>query len=285
MFKKFFAAIALVAAFIFFLTSFIGSRSPGETPSPKVEEKTQPSITPLTVKSPAASQDELLKRIKNLFFEANPDIDFSISIHDLKNDTAFGYNDQEAQHVASVAKVLTAIYLLRQVEDEKIKLKDPMGTYNVEFNLKQMVNQSNTIAWEMIDERLGIEPQNNYAHSIGLNSVNFRDNLMSPKDAAKLFVKLYKGELLDEPHQRKLFSYMQNTETENLITPAIPKDVPLYHKSGLYDGEVHDVAIVDHPTRPFVLSIFTVNKLMPDYEGRAALIQKIAAQVYAFFTN
>ncbi|MDP3998101.1 MAG: serine hydrolase [bacterium] len=282
---KSFATVALVAAFIFFLTSFVISRNLEKTVSPKAEEKIQASVTPINVESPAISQDELLKKIKNLFFEANPDIEFGITVYDLKTNVSFGYNDQEAQHAASVAKVLTAIYLLRQVEDEKIELRDSMGTYNVEFNLKQMVNQSNTISWEMIDERLGIEPQNNYAHSLGLESVNFRDNMMSPKDAARLFVKLYKGELLDEPYQRKLFSYMQNTETENLITPAIPKDIPLYHKTGLYEGEVHDVAIVDHSTRPFVLSIFSVNKLMPDYDGRAALIQKVAAEVYAYFTK
>lgn len=284
MFAKTIVILVLILAIIFSV-KFLFFASPPQNSLPSMPGSGQTKITTAPTSIPAASSDELLKKIKNLFFETNPDIDFSIGVYDLKNDTYFGYNDQDAQHAASVTKVLTAVYLMREIEDGRVKFNDPLGTYNVEFNLKQMVNQSNTVAWEIIDDFLGLEPQQEFATSIGLTSVNFRDNLMSPKDAAMLFAKLHKGELLEEPYQRKLFSYMQNTETENLITPAIPKDIPFYHKSGLYEGEVHDVAIIDRPQHPFVLSIFTVNKLKPDYEGRAALIQKVAAEVYSYFTG
>lgn len=284
MFTKILVILILILAIIFsvkFLFFAGSSASPQNTSffSPKPEGQSVTATPPPQVDS----SEELLKRIKNLFFEANPDIDFAISIHDLKNDSAFGYNDADAQHAASVSKTLTAAYLLKNVEEGNVDLNDRMGTYNIEFNLKQLINQSNNISWQMIDNLLGIESQNEFARSLGLTSFNLQENLLSSKDAALLFAKLYRGEVLSEPYQRKLFSYMQNTETENLITPAIPKDIPFYHKSGLYEGEVHDVAMVDHPSHPFVLSIFTVNKLKPDYEGRATLIQKVASQVYAYF--
>lgn len=282
MFTKTIVILVLILAIIFSVKFLFFPGSP-QNPTPSVSGGQKTQITTGPTVTAAASPDELLKKIKNLFFETNPDIDFAIGVYDLKNGTYFGYNDQDAQHAASVTKVLTAVYLMREIEAGRVKFNDPLGTYNVEFNLKQMVNQSNTVAWEIIDDFLGLKPQQEFASSIGLTSVNFRDNLMSPKDAAMLFAKLHKGELLEEPYQRKLFSYMQNTETENLITPAIPDQTPFYHKSGLFEGEVHDVAIIDHPQYPFVLSIFTVNELKPDYEGRAALIQKVAAQVYAYF--
>lgn len=286
MLKKILIILALVLAISYLANRFFISPSSENVVSLKEGEKNKRETTPFSPpKSATLNPEALLAKIKNLFFEANPDIDFSVAIYDLKNDSYFGYNDNVAQHAASVSKVLTGIYLLKNVEEGKIDLNDQMGTYNVEFNLKQLINQSNNISWRMIDDLLGITPQDEYAHSLGLTSVNFEENLMSPKDAAMLFVKLYKGEILSEPYQRKLFSYMQNTETENLITPAIPKEIPFYHKTGLYEGEVHDVAIIDHPQRPFVLSIFSVNKLYPDYEGRAKLIQKVAAQVYAYFSE
>lgn len=286
MVKKVLIIFAVSFALAFLVNYLLFTKS-SETTVLNNASNTPKEISGSTIKSTAAvkNKEELLKRLKNLVFETNSDIDFAITVYDLKTDLVFGFNDEEAQHAASITKVLTGAYLLLQVEEGKIKLNEPMGVYNVEFNLKQMVNQSNTIAWEMIDDRLGIKTQNEFANSLGLKTVNFRENLMSPRDAAKLFAKLYKEEILSEPYQRKLFSYMQNTETENLIPPAIPKGIPLYHKTGLYEGEVHDVAIIDHPTKPFILVLFSSNKLYPDYEGRAQLIQKIAAEVYSFQTQ
>ncbi|MBI4100241.1 serine hydrolase [Candidatus Microgenomates bacterium] len=240
--------------------------------------------TPIPV-NPAASEIELLSKIANLFSAANPDIEYGIFVYSLKTGRNFGFNEVGARHAASVSKILTATYLLKNVEDGKVKLNDKMGTYNVEFNLKQLVNQSNNISWNMIDDLLGVEPQNEFAKSIGLSTFELRENTLSPKEAAMLFIKIYKDGLLNESSRRRLFSYMQNTETENLIPPAIPEDIPLYHKTGMFEGEVHDVAIIDHPTNPFVLSIFTANKLYPDYEGRAQLIQKVASEVYAYMTK
>lgn len=287
MFGKTIVILILILATIYSVKFlfFAGSDDSPKNDPPKTETTKTKEKPILTIKTPAKDKEELLKKLKNLFFETNPDIDFAVAVYDLKNDARFGYNEENPQHAASVTKVLTAVYLLKQVQDRKIKLSDELGAFNVEFNLKQMVNQSNTEAWEIIDDFLELNPQDDFAHSIGLASVDFQQNLMSPKDAVTLFAKLYKGELLDEPYQKKLFSYMQNTETENLISPAIPKETPIYHKTGVLEGEVHDVAIINHSIHPFVLAIFTDNKVDPKYDERADLIQKTAAEVYAFFTD
>lgn len=286
MLKKLAIVLILIWVILFSIKYLFLEKTSTRTPSPVLNPESK-KVTPTVVSSRLniKNQDELIRRIKNLFTETSPDIEVGISVYDLKTDLSYGYNDSLPQHAASVSKILTAIYLLQKVQAGEIKFSDELGTYNIEFNLKQMVNQSNTISWEMIDDLLGIRPQQRFAKSLGLNSVNFQDNLMSPNDAAVLFAKLYKGELLEENYQRMLFSYMQNTETENLIAPAIPDNIPLYHKSGLYEGEVHDVAIIDHPEHPFVLAIFTVNKIYPDYEGRAILIQKATSEIYAFQTQ
>lgn len=269
--------VILILTLVFFLGRLSGGEKSGTaTPTPVVSPK--PQI------KPAASKEELLTRIEDIFGD-KPDIDLAVSLRDLKTGEMFGLNDSETQHAASVPKVLTAAYLLKKVQDKEIKLTDKLGTFNLEFNLKQMVNQSNTVAWEMIDDFLGIEPQQDFAKSLGLTSFRMRENEISPQDAVLLFQKLYKREILNERYTKKLLGYMQGTETENLITPAIPKDISLYHKTGLLEGQVHDVAIVEHPRHPFIFAIFTVNKIRPDYEGRAKLIQKSAEEVFAYFNS
>lgn len=271
-----FLGFAFFLIFVFFL---------GRTTAPKKEgQPPEPTPSPKTEIKPASTKEELLTRLEEIFADS-PDIDLAVSILDLKTAEDFGLNAEETQHAASIPKVLTAAYLLKKVQDKELKLTDKLGTYNLEFNLKQMVNQSNTVAWEMIDDFLGIEPQEDFARSLGLTSFKMRENEISPRDAVLLFQKLYQGKILNERLTKKLLGYMQNTETENLITPKIPKEIPLYHKSGLFEGQVHDVGIVVHPKRPFIFAIFTVNKIRPDYEGRAKLIQKAAQEVYAYFNR
>jgi beta-lactamase class A len=245
---------------------------------------TKTEQTTPTPKAPKISQEELISQIKNITVKS-PDTEFSISIIDLSSNVQFGINDGISQHAASVSKVLTAAYLLKQTEEGKYKLSDPLGVYNIEFQLKQMVNQSNNNSWDLIDNLVGFTAQEQYAHSIGLTSVDIGNNKMSSKDAASLLSKIYKSEILNEQSKARLFSYMQNTETENLISPAIPKDVTFYHKTGLFEGEVHDAVIVDLASYPYVISVFSVNTLVPNYEGRGKIMQEIAATVHKYFAK
>lgn len=275
-------AVGIFVFFVFIALAFgAGRASKSETP-PKKSATAKVTTTPNVEIKPALTKEELLSRIGNIFIDSD-NTEVAVSFYDLKTKESFGINDKEAQHAASVTKVLTGAYLLKKVQDGDLKLTDKMGTYNIEFNLGQMINRSNTVSWEMIDDYVGIELQQEFGESFGLRAFNMRENEMSPADAVTLFRKLYKGELLNERYTKKLLSYMQDTETENLITPAIPEGVALYHKTGLFEGEVHDVAIMEHPKHPFIMAIFTVNKIRPDYDSRAKLIQKAAAEAYAYF--
>lgn len=277
-------SVGILIFFIFIgLAFWAGRATKSETP-PKKITTTKSVATPTIEVKPAASKEELLSHIGNIFIDSD-NTEVSVSFYDLKTGESFGINDKEAQHAASVTKVLTGAYLLKKVQDKTIGLSDDLGAFTVEFNLKQMVNQSNTEAWEIIDDYLGLDPQQEFGQSLGLRAFNMQLNEMSPSDAVTLFRKLYRGELLNDRYTQKLLSYMQNTETENLITAAIPKEVNVYHKTGLLEGEVHDVAIVEHPKHPFIMAIFTVNKIMPDYDVRAKLIQKAAAEAYAYFNK
>src|SRR4030067_3759547 len=170
-------------------------------------------------KERAAKQEVLIESIKEIVATESPGTSLSIAIYDLKNDEYFGVNDTQPQHAASVSKVLTAVYVFDQVEKGKASLADPLGAYNVEFQLEKTINQSDPETWALLDQRFDPVEQNKFAKQIGLTSTDIRlgKNLMSPKDVATLLKKLAKGELLKEIHRDKLFSYMQKTESENFF--------------------------------------------------------------------
>lgn len=231
-----------------------------------------------------AEQDLLFEKLEVLFQQKSPGTTFSLSIYDLNHNEYFGLDDTEAQHAASVSKVLTAVYTYHLAQEGKISLSDTLGAYNVETQIKFMVNVSNPPSWEMIDDLVGRKSQNKYAKSIGLKSVNLTKgvNKMSPKDATMLLVKLAKGELISKQNRTKLFSYMQNTESEDLLSPGFPKGTIFYHKTGKYLGEAHDNAYVAHEKNPFILTVFSDNNSTKG-GGQRKVMPLVAQEVYNYF--
>ena len=239
-------------------------------------------------KERVAKQEVLLESIKEIVATESPGTSLSLAIYDLKNDEYFGVNDTQPQHAASVSKVLTAVYVLDQVEKGKVSLADPLGAYNVEFQLEKTVNQSDPETWALLDERFKPVDQNKFAKSIGLENTDVRigKNIMAPKDVAILLKKLAKGELLKDYHRDKLFIYMQNTESENYFSPSFKSSgLPFYHKTGKFESEAHDAAIVNHPENPFVLVVFSVNNSNLDPNTRGPVLQTLASTVLDYFDS
>src|SRR4030067_2826220 len=194
-------------------------------------------------KERVAKQEVLLESIKEIVATESPGTSISLAIYDLNNDEYFGVNDTEPQHAASVSKVLTAVYVLDQVEKGKASLADPLGAYNIEFQLEKTVNQSDPETWALLDERFKPADQNKFAQAIGLEKTDIRigKNLMAPKDIAILLKKLAKGELLKDYHRDKLFTYMQNTESENYFSPIFKSSgLPFYHKTAKFESAPPD---------------------------------------------
>lgn len=232
-------------------------------------------------------QDLLIEKLKVLFKQQAPSTSFSLAVYDLNNDEYFGFNDTKAQHAASVSKVLTSVYVYDLSEKGKLNLSDPLGAYNVETQIKFLINQSSQDSWDLLDELVGTEPQNKYAKSIGLKTVDVRrgKNLMSPKDATMLLAKLVDGEIISEANRNNMFSYMQNTESEDFFSPGFPQGTIFYHKTGKYLGEGHDNAYIAHEKNPFVITVFSNNSANPSLIGRGSIMTQIATEVYNYFDS
>lgn len=280
-------AVSIVIAGISFAGyKFFQSRSSSIPGTTSEEAKKQSEAE--AKKEREQKQAVLLDTIQELFTLESPGSTYSIAIYDLKNDEYFGVNDTEPQHAASVSKVLTATYVLHQVMEGEATLAEPLGAYNVEFQLEKTVNQSDPETWALLDERFKPEDQNVYAKDIGLKNTDVRlgKNLMSPEDAAILLKKLAENEILSEVYINKLLSYMQNTESENFFSPTFKlNSLNFYHKTGKYQGEAHDAAIVEHKENPFVLVVFTVNNSNLDPNTRAPIMQKVSSTVLDYFDS
>ncbi len=212
--------------------------------------------------------------IPNLI-SANPNIDISVAYINLQSGTTRHYGLNDVFVAASTAKVLTATAFLHQVEQGNASLSDPIGNSSAAKQLDAMVSQSDNQAWEDFNTSLGHPQLQAYASSIGLTSYNAESNTMTASDLALLFQKLYQGHLLNSADTRLVLGYMKHANEADYIPPAVPSSFTVYHKAGVLDDRLHDAAIIDNGTSPYVLVIFTNGHGTFETDQRTQLIQAI----------
>lgn len=229
-----------------------------------------------------AKQDTLLASLNSTLATNDQ---FAVSVIDINNAEEFGINETGSFHSASVTKVLVATAALQGVEAGKYKLTQSLGNSTFKYQLQQMINQSNNNSWDLFNNLIGFKGEQKVADQLGLTGVDINQTHMTTQAVSNLLLKLYKGEALQTENRDLLFSYMQNTETENRITPSIPKGVTFYHKTGSFGGGLHDAALVIHPKNPFILVIFTNDSKGTNWDNRFAAFQKSGSLVYDYFNS
>ncbi len=210
---------------------------------------------------------------------------YAVSVYDINNNESFGINEVNQFHAASVMKVLVATAALEDVEKGKYKLSSPLGNSTFQYQLQQMINQSNNNSWDYFNNLLGFKREQAEAEKLNLTGANVFQNQMTTKGVSELLLKLYRGEVLTTEHRDLLFSYMQKTETENRISPGISEGITFYHKTGSFNGGIHDAAIVINPKNPFILVIFTNDVTGIPESQRFTSIQKSATSTYNYFSS
>lgn len=277
------AALLATIGFLIFLphNNLLNSLNEAITDEPVLEKDTQSKEEKIKAEELKRIREEKkLKLQESLQESLSVNSSFSVGIYDINNSEFFGVNELDQFHAASVMKLLVATTAFTDIERGKYELSD-----TVKYNLEQMINQSNNNSWEYFNQLQGFDHQQEIADELNLTNVKVWGNQMSAKGVGELLLKLYKGQILTEEHRKLFFSYMQNTETENRISPSIPPGVNFYHKTGTYGGGIHDAAIVIHPKNPFILVIFTNDTKGIAWETRFKAMQDATSAVYNYFSE
>lgn len=212
--------------------------------------------------------------VKSLI-SANDKLQISVTAIDLKSGETQSVGAQTPFNAASTTKLLTAILYLREVEQGRRNLNTGITWYSGPEALRQLINRSNDAVWTELNDELGSEKLESFARSIGVMDYDFDANSTSSKSMATLLQKLYKGQLLSTKNTNTLLSYMQETNYENFIPPAVDKELKLYHKVGLVEDYVHDAAVISDGQNDFVLVIYTNGNGTYNWGQRAELMQEI----------
>jgi beta-lactamase class A len=212
--------------------------------------------------------------------EANSAYALGVSLIDLSDGVVHGYGVQDKFVAASTAKILAASAYYHLVETGRASLTAPLGASTAGAQIRQMVQQSNNDSWARILRAVGQRGITDYATSIGI-TYDRTVNLLTPAEMARTLQLLYTGKLLNARNTAQLLSYMQNTNFETLIPPAVPAGVGVFHKYGLLFGNLHDASVLVKDGRAFVFVVYTRGLNYSDMGPRTRIIQQLTRTVTA----
>jgi beta-lactamase class A len=221
-------------------------------------------------KPPPINQAALAAQVNQDINASN--LETGVSIIDLTNNRRYDYGLGDTEYIAaSTTKLLSASLFLHDVEQGQASLNQPLGGTTAQAEMQKMIVVSDDTAWEDFNNLLGHPALLAYAHSLGMNSYDPDNNLITSDDLALLLSSLYQDKLLDSQHTNLLLSYMQQADYTQYIGGVIPKGVKFYHKIGFLDDRVMDAAIIDNGKHPYVLVIFTKDPSGTSYDQTAGL--------------
>lgn len=181
----------------------------------------------------------------------------SVAVVDLNSGNKIQTGDDAPYVAASTTKLVTAALYLHKVEEGSASLTKNLSGKTAQTHLQLMINRSDNNSWHTLNQYLGADELEAYARAHGLESYNATTNTVTSSDIAQLLAELYKRELINDANTKLLLSWMQNTSEERFIPPGVPTGMQAYHKSGYLTDRVHDVAVIDNGSTPFVIAIFS----------------------------
>jgi beta-lactamase class A len=239
--------------------------------SPQFKAHVAALSTVTLAKKPAPiDQNQLAAQINQAINSSN--LEVGASIIDLTNNQKYDYGLGDTEYLAaSTTKLLSASLFLHDVETGQASLSQPLGSSTAQAEMQKMIVVSDDTAWEDFNNLLGHPALRQYAQSLGMNSYDPDNNLITSDDLALFLSSLYQGKLLNSQHTKLLLSYMSQADYKQYIGGVIPSGVKFYHKIGYLEDRVMDAAIIDNGNHPYVLVIFTKDPSGTSYDQTAGL--------------
>jgi beta-lactamase class A len=155
----------------------------------------------------------------------------------------------------------------------------------------RMVNYSNNITWSMLDRRLGAQRIRSELEEMGIRSSRYSDDLSgyftTPNDVLLLLEKISDSQYTSEELSEEMLNAMTETHLEDRIPQSLPPDVRVAHKTGSYEENFGDAAIMFYRDSQGIerrYYLVVLSQGTSEYEARDAM-QSISLAVYEALTG
>lgn len=246
--------------------------------------------------------DEALKGTKGTY---------GIVIINLKTGESFTFNETKSFEVGSLYKLWIMALIFKDIREGKLsanesitgnvadlnrkfniasdsaELKNGTMSFTIASALNQMITISHNYAALMLTEKVKVSRVKQWLTENGFNDSSVRTEghsspVSTPKDIARFYEKLYKGELADTESTQEMLELLKNQK----LTDGLPKNLPAEAKIANKTGEVgwfkHDSGIVFSEKGDYIIVVMSESNSPAGAQERIAVISKA---VYDYFTK
>ena len=237
---------------------------------------------------------------------------YGVAVLDPVSGTRISLGGDEEFMVASIGKLPVLATLYRASAQGELDLEEEIPvlpedirdygdgellTFSVDDFLSlresayRMVNYSNNITWSMLDRRLGAQRIRSELEEMGIRSSRYSDDLSgyytTPNDVLLLLEKISDPQYTSEELSEEMLDTMTETHLEDRIPERLPPDVRVAHKTGSYEENFGDAAIVFYRDSQGIerrYYLVVLSQGTSEYEARDAM-QSISLAVYEALTG
>lgn len=211
--------------------------------------------------------------------------DYAVIVRELGGQNrSFEYNPDKPYVTASTFKMFTYYAVLSKIQSGVIGYGTvtDMG-WSVEACLQEMIVKSTNPCAISLMNLVGWQESQNIVAAGGFPATNINnqgggDKYSTVRDEANFLTKLHYGTLMGSEGTNRLLGYMKRQVWRAGIPSGVPKGVTVADKVGLYNGWVHDVAIVYGPKTTYILAIMSKSGSDPAFAN-------LSSRMYNFFLH
>lgn len=212
------------------------------------------------------AQKQFVKRIESVLETEKGN--YCIYYKNLQTNEVVYTGNKKKYAPASTFKLFTAILILKDIENSKLKFDTKLkkeadetteATFiKVDKLLEMMIMYSNNYSQTMFFDYLGRDKvDQRIQDEIGVKNTSLDKFETTAEDLGQLLEKLYKRELLSSKMTEYLIDLMISSSTKDRIKAGVPDKIPVANKIGNLDNEIHDAGIVYSPNGDYVLVILS----------------------------
>ena len=259
------ASMIILASLVAGVTVYVYAlQKPDNKPVPKksiVTKSTSPKVTTPAVTPPLGqSLADSFEFQAAAIIARYPNAQIGVSLYDETNSSAATAGSTARMTAASTAKLITTAAYMHAVEDGKRTLSTDIAGLPAQERLRLMLVNSDNDSWNLMNANLNVDDVEAFAGQfLGIEGYDRPSNRISAAEINNILVKLYGGKLMNSEHSQLVLGYMAQANYRQFIRAAAPSGFTVYHKAGIYAGNVHDAAIIvrDSDKKAITLTIFT----------------------------
>ena len=278
---------------------------------PAPEGEVAPSLPEMpTTFPPSPLRDAAGKSLRLGFADLSEG--YGVVVLDADGAPIFQHRPTEQFQAASLYKLGVAAEVFRQRKAGLLTFKDPLiitresladgdtlfagGDVGRKITVGEavdfMITRSSNVAAILLMKRVGQAAVNGMFADLGMVDTKLLDrpfrnvhgnarNQTTPRDLARFFWLLLRGKVIDVDSSQAIITLLLRQRIDDRLPAALPKGVPIAHKTGNLVGVVHDVGIIYCPAGPVIVVGLSQDGPTED-EANATLIQLARAAYDAY---